>query len=49
VRRPIRRSRPVRSRIVRACACVLQADAIWYHGALAFERPIDTASVLAAA
>ena len=32
----------VRSRIVRAQVCALQADAIWYQGALAFERLIDT-------
>ena len=32
----------VRSRIVRAHVCALQADAIWYHGALAFDRMIDT-------
>jgi hypothetical protein len=39
----------VRSRIVRAYVCALQADAIWYHGAPAFERLIGTAAVRAAA
>ena len=39
----------VRSRIVRAYVCALQADAIWYQGALAFERLIDTAVARAAA
>jgi hypothetical protein len=37
----------VRSRIVRAYVCALQADAIWYQGALAFERVIDTAASVA--
>jgi hypothetical protein len=32
----------VRSRVVRAYVCALQADAIWYHGALAFDRLIET-------
>jgi predicted DCC family thiol-disulfide oxidoreductase YuxK len=32
----------VRSRVIRAYVCALQSDAIWYHGALAFDRPIDT-------
>jgi hypothetical protein len=39
----------VRSHIVRAYVCALQADAIWYHGALAFERLLDTAVARAAA
>ena len=39
----------VRSRIVRASVCALQADAIWYQSALAFERLVDTAVAKAAA
>ena len=32
----------VRSRVVRAYVSALQADAIWYHGALAFDRHVET-------
>jgi hypothetical protein len=39
----------VRSRIVRAYVYALQADAIWYQGALAFERLIETGVTRAAA
>lgn len=31
-----------RSRVIRAYVCALQADAIWYHGAPAFDRLIGT-------
>jgi hypothetical protein len=33
----------VRSRVVRAYVCHVEADLVRYRGALAFERPIDTA------
>jgi hypothetical protein len=35
----------VRSRVVGAYVCHLEADAIRYHGAIAFERTIDAGVV----
>ena len=37
--------RLVRSRVVRAYVCHLDAEAVRYRGALAFEAPVDTACV----
>jgi hypothetical protein len=35
----------VRSRVVRAFVCQLEADVVCYRGAIAFERAIDTSAV----
>jgi hypothetical protein len=35
----------VRSRVVRCWITRLDADAVWYRGALTFDRTVDTASV----
>ncbi len=36
----------IRSRVVRCWVAALQPEAVWYRGALAFDRPVDTASGL---
>ncbi len=35
----------VRSRVIRAWVCLLEADRVRYRGALAFERDVDTTAV----